>query len=168
MPNLIRDNAFVDDSFTHIEDGEPLPTGDAIISITRLLAEAESLRARNHPIGVVVRAGSKEGEDIRALAPYLDMISLISIEFPVYRNGRGFSNARILREEFGFKGEIRATGEVLFDQIQFMLRCGIDAFEVADDFTLEDFRAAVGSLTDAYQPAADDEAGVIWRRHARP
>ena len=65
----------------------------------------------------------------------------------------------------GFRGEIRAVGEVLFDQWQFMHRCGINAFEVDADVALEVFNEALGELSTAYQPAADTQHGILWRRH---
>ena len=85
-------------------------------------------------------------------------------QFPIYRNGRGYSAARVLRQEFNFDGEIRAIGEVLYDQWAMMNRCGINAFELAPDVTLETFQTALGELSGAYQPAADKNRGALWAR----
>ncbi|MBE8191080.1 MAG: DUF934 domain-containing protein [Alphaproteobacteria bacterium] len=153
-----------DISFDGTLDEATLDGKGAIISLARLEAEADTLRQRNTPIGVILRAGEKVGEDPHRLAPFLDMLSLVAIEFPVYRNGRGFSAARILREQYNYKGELRATGDVLYDQWQFMHRCGINAYEIDGDIPLATFTKAMDSLPDAYQPAGDDKRGILWRR----
>jgi uncharacterized protein (DUF934 family) len=168
MPNskkLIIDGAESTDIWQLVEDETPLGDAPAIISLARLCAEGTKLAADAKQLGVVLRAGDKQGEDVHALQPFLDNLSLVAIEFPVYRNGRGYSAARILREQMGFGGEIRAIGEVLFDQWQFMHRCGINAFEVDASVSLEAFNEAMGELSAAYQPAADTQRGILWRRH---
>ncbi|MDB2668759.1 DUF934 domain-containing protein [Alphaproteobacteria bacterium] len=164
---LIKDGALAENTWSYLEDETGLDDAPSLISLERLEAEAETLRARNAPLGVILRAGVKQGEDVRRLAPFLDMVQIVAIEFPVYRNGRGFTSARILREELKFTGEVRATGDVLFDQWQPMARCGINAFEVDEKVTLEQFQQAIGEFSDAYQPAADAHRGVLWRRHTQ-
>lgn len=166
---LVKDRAVCADDWVYLEDDAALGDAPSIISLDRLRAESEALKARNAPLGVVLRADNQGkqqmGEDVHELAPYLDMVQLVAIEFPVYRNGRGYSNARILREQLSFTGELRATGEVLHDQWQFMERCGFNAFELAPHISLQEFTAALGELSDAYQPAADSQRGALWRRH---
>lgn len=101
-------------------------------------------------------------EDARALIPYFARLQLVEIAFPSFRDGRGYSSARILREA-GYRGTLRAQGDVLVDQLAFMRRCGFDAF--APETPLDDVAAAAAlSRYDAvYQRAADDEVPV-WRR----
>ena len=101
---------------------------------------------------------------MRELAPFIDRLALIAIHFPAYRNGRGYSAARVLREEFNFNGQLRATGDVLYDQWAMMNRCGINAFELAADIDLATFQTALGELSGAYQPAADQNRGALWAR----
>jgi uncharacterized protein (DUF934 family) len=104
------------------------------------------------------------GDDARALIPHLDRLTLVEVTFPKFRDGRGYSSARILREA-GYTGELRAAGDVLVDQVPFMKRCGFDSF--APDAPLD--QAVVDKLTTiydhVYQGAAD--AGVpVWKlRH---
>jgi len=166
---LVKDGVACADSWVYLADDAPLSDAPSIISLDRLLAEAATLKTRNAPLGVVLRADNQGkqqmGEDVHQLADCLDLLQLVAIEFPVYRNGRGYSNARILREQMGFTGDLRATGEVLHDQWQFMARCGFNEFELAPHISLEEFAAALGELSDAYQPAADSQRGAIWRRH---
>ncbi|MBT7642078.1 MAG: DUF934 domain-containing protein [Rhodobiaceae bacterium] len=172
MPNeyqLMKDGALCQDEWIYADEEVGLSDAPSIISLSRLKAEADVLRARNAKLGVQLLADgngkTKLGEDVQELEPYLDMLSLVSIAFPTYRNGRGFSAARVLREQFNFDGELRASGEVLHDQWAMMRRCGITAFELAPSVSLETFSDAMGELTDAYQPAADDQRGALWQRH---
>jgi len=104
------------------------------------------------------------GDDARALLPHLDRLALIDISFPKYRDGRGYSSARILREA-GFKGELRASGDVLVDQIAFMRRCGFDSF--APDAPLDQavVAASLARYEHVYQGAADGAVPVWKRRH---
>lgn len=88
--------------------------------------------------------------------------SVIILDFPKFKDGRAYSQARLLRERYGYTGEIRARGEVLRDQLLFMARCGFDAFEFAGA-KAEEAGAALNEFSFAYQPAADDMAPV-WRK----
>ena len=96
----------------------------------------------------------------------LHRFATIVLEFPVFRDGRAYSQARILREQLGFRGEIRARGDILRDQIDFMIRCGFDAFEVAAD-AADEASASVGEIGHVYQPAADNRAPAWRARRAR-
>ena len=174
MPNeyhLIVDGATAEEGWVYLDDDAALGDAPSLISLSRLKADAEILRARNAPLGVVLEADgdgkTSMGEDVHELAPYLDMLSVVSLRFPIYRNGRGYSAARILREQMGFEGQIRASGEVLYDQWAMMARCGINAFELAADIPLDTFKTALGELSGAYQPAADKHRGALWARHAK-
>ena len=162
---LIIDGAEGANIWRYLEDETPITNDPVIISLNRLQTEGAALAAAGTPFGVILRAGEKQGEDVHALAPFIDKLAVIAIEFPVYRNGRGYSAARILREQMNYRGEIRAIGEVFFDQWQFMYRCGINAFEINADISLETFNEALGELSAAYQPAADAQRGILWRRH---
>ena len=104
------------------------------------------------------------GDDARALLPHLDRIALVEVNFPVFGDGRGYSAARILREE-GYTGELRAVGDVLIDQLAIMRRCGFDAF--APDKRLDEADAAKAFATwpHEYQAAADDAAPIWKLRH---
>ena len=101
------------------ESAEPTP--GAIVSLARLLATAEPPR----PLGVVLQPGDR----LDALLPYLNRLDLICVAFPKFRDGRGFSTARALRDRHGFKGEIRATGHVLPDQAHALAACGVTTIE---------------------------------------
>jgi uncharacterized protein (DUF934 family) len=103
-------------------------------------------------------------DDARALIPYLDRLSLIEIAFPKFRDGRGYSSARILREA-GYKGQLRAQGDVLVDQIAFMKRCGFDSFAPEASLNQADVEAALARYDAVYQGAADGAVPVWAARH---
>ena len=103
-------------------------------------------------------------EDARALIPHLGRLELIEIAFPAYRDGRGYSSARILREA-GYKGELRAQGDVLVDQLAFMKRCGFDSFAPEAPLNDEVVAASLARYDHVYQPAADGAAPVWKLRH---
>lgn len=100
------------------------------------------------------------GDDTRELLPHLERIALVEVNFPTFGDGRGYSAARILREE-GYEGELRAVGDVLVDQIAYMRRCGFDAFAPDAPLDRDDVDAAFSRFPYVYQQAAD-EARPIW------
>jgi uncharacterized protein (DUF934 family) len=106
----------------------------------------------------------ESGDDVRQLIPVLDRVRLVEIDFPRFRDGRGYSSARILRES-GYQGEIKAVGDVLLDQLLFMRRCGFDSF--APDHPIDPAAAerAFSAYPDYYQKAADNAVPVWALRH---
>jgi len=104
------------------------------------------------------------GDDVRLLIPALGRVRLVEIDFPKFRDGRGFSSARILREA-GYTGEIKATGDVLLDLLGFMRRCGFDSFAPDSPIDPAEAETALNRYPHVYQHAADD-AVPIWKlRH---
>jgi len=110
----------------------------------------------------------ESGEGPEALADDLDRVALIAVHFPKFSDGRGFSTARLLRERYGFKGELRAIGDVLRDQLLFLVRCGFDAFALRDDQDAEAALAAFDDFTEAYQGGVDQPLPLFRRRLAAP
>ena len=126
MP-LVKSGQIVEDPFVRALDDAPIPHGvPVIVPGARFIADARDLVQRDAPIGVLWPNDRKVAE----LAPWLDRVSLVALVFPKFRDGRAYSQARLLRERFGYRRELRATGDVLRDQFQFLLRAGFDAFEV--------------------------------------
>jgi len=94
-----------------------------------------------------------EADDpIDAIASWLPRLDLISLNFDVFADGRPFSQAKLLRDRFGYRGDIRARGEVLRDQLSFMQRCGINQFCLADGEDVELALAAFNDISESYQP----------------
>ncbi len=156
---LWRRGGFAADSWTVVADDASLPAeGAAIVSLKRWLSERGALAARKGPVGVAVAAGSDAQAQLADLADR----PLIALAFAKFVDGRSFSYARLLRDRMGFAGELRATGDVLIDEIPFMLRCGFDSFDVTNLPTLAALEA--GRLPGPpihYQPAsAHDESAA--------
>lgn len=107
------------------------------------------------------------GDDVRLLLPLLDRVKLVEIDFPRFRDGRGYSSARILREA-GYTGEIKATGDVLIDELLFMRRCGFDSFAPDAPIAPEAAERALNAYPYVYQHAADDAVPVWKLRHGQP
>ena len=166
MP-LVKDDALVaDDAWATLPDDAPIPgDGPIIVSLARWQAEGEALRTRNTPLGI--RLASDQSPAL--VADDLGRFGLVALEFPVFSDGRAFSQARILRERYGFKGEVRAIGDVHRDQLAFMARCGFDAFELSGDSAdaLADWRAAQAEIGVHYQPAADTHPTALSLRERR-
>jgi uncharacterized protein (DUF934 family) len=103
-------------------------------------------------------------EDARLLIPHLDRLALVEVAFPKFRDGRGYSSARILREA-GYTGELRAQGDVLVDQLLYMRRCGFDSFVPDKPLDTAVVESTLSRFDNVYQGAAD--AGVpVWKlRH---
>lgn len=162
---LIKNGAFIADSWSHVGDEDALPEApDAgvIVSLERWQRESNALIASGRPLGVQLKSGQEPGE----IARDLDKLALVALEFPAYRNGRAYSYASLLRERHGFKGEIRAVGNVLRDQFLYMARCGFDALEVSDSITPAIYKEMIGEFTYAYQKTAGDERpAVMSLRH---
>ncbi len=157
MP-LLKKGSFGPDPWTRVDDEAPLPADrPVIVSLARLLGEADAaFFERSHSVGVFLQAG----DDVEALADYLGRLGLIALEFPKFSDGRAFSSARILRQQHRFAGEIRAVGDVLVDQYQFMLRCGFDAFEIAEGRPLQSWKKAQVAMTLAYQSDDAEPSGT--------
>jgi uncharacterized protein (DUF934 family) len=169
MPTLIelKDGVCrgVSDTFTHVGDDEELPAGDVILSLSRFQAEGDRLLSDGRRVGVRLDAH----EEVEALAydlPRLAVVGLVALAFPKYRDGRAYTNARLLRERFKFGGQVRAVGDVLREQAGFMVRVGFDAFEPADDASANEWQAAVQRYRHVYQRSADGRVPAFAERES--
>jgi uncharacterized protein (DUF934 family) len=133
-----------------LPDNEPLPAGQVTVSVRRWQEQRELLLARYRAVGIRV----EPEDDVLSLTSELDRVPLIAIDFPTFAEGRGYSQARLLRERLNFKGEIRALN-ARRDHLSFMERCGIDAFELADGEDIDKALGAFDEILIRYQPAAD-------------
>ncbi len=163
MP-LIKDGRVAEDPWLRLEDDTQLEPGTAvIISLERWRAERETLAGRNAPLGLWLKSDQSPVE----VAEDLVHFDLVALEFPKFNDGRAFSYARLLRERYGFTGEVRAVGEVLQDQLLFMQRCGFNALAIAADDALDRWLAAVGEISVWYQPTADGRPFAMSLRERR-
>ena len=158
---IIKKREIVEDTFVRVADDQPIPaTGDVIVSLARFNAERNELLARSGKLGVQLHSD----EFAETLTAHLDKLAVVAIEFPKFRDGRGFSTARLLRERHGYKGEIRAVGHVIREHLFYMTRCGFDAFEMAPGKDLQDALTGFNDFTVTYQAAVDDPRPLYRRR----
>ena len=156
MP-IFRGHGFVENEWTVAGDDAPLPSGGAVVSKARFIAERNTLVARNAPLGLILRSG----ENLDGLEDHLERFALIVLDIPRYTDGRSYSTARLLRERYKYAGELRASGDVLRDQIMFLHRAGFDSFDVTHEGTIAALRdGKIKLVRKHYQPAAreDEEA----------
>jgi uncharacterized protein (DUF934 family) len=159
---LVKGGRIIDDPFQVAEDGAAVPDGPAIVSLKRFLAERPALLARGTPLGVRLEtAESPEslGQDVHQLA-------VILLHIPVFKDGRAFSWARLLRTRMGYRGEVRISGHVLRDQLAFYTRVGVDAFELSQNLSLDDIQAALTEISNVYQPSVDGRRTIRELRAA--
>lgn len=168
MPMLIRCDghtaSWLPETFEFIADDELVPPKrDVIVSLARLQAEGDALFCEERCVGV--RLGPAEA--VEDLAYDLACLAVVDLEFAKFRDGRPFSSARILRDRLKYRGQVRASGEVLRDQALQMVRCGFNVFEPADGSTPEEWLASVGRYRSVYQAASDDRAPIHVERYLR-
>ena len=161
---LVKGRTVVEDHWQHLEDGDSLPDGRSVtVSWTRWTAERGTIARPPEELGVRIPNTVTTAEIGAEAAKF----GLIAVTFPSFSDGRAFSQARVLRDRYGFTGEIRATGGVLRDQLQFMQRCGIDAFELPERALTENWLAAFDEIDIFYQPAEDHRPWVARQRLGR-
>ena len=161
MP-LLKDGKLIDDPWTHVADEVAIPaTGAVIVGLKRWREERDALIKRKDPVGVRLQSDHTAGD----VADDLEHLGVVALAFPVFKDGRAYSNARRLREHHGYSGEVRAIGNVLRDQYLFMLRCGFDALEVKEGETEKDWEKVTQAISVFYQPAADGQVTVMSLRH---
>ncbi len=163
MP-LLRNNQFVADDWLQVADEDALPDGGKIaVSFDRLVKEWDSLARFPGVLGVRMNNTAH----VQDLQPYLSQLALVAVPFPAFSDGRSYSLARQLRLD-GYRGEIRATGNILPDQIQFMQQVGFDSYDVSDRFPLESWQKASRQMSLAYQRGLYRNVGEreVWsERH---
>lgn len=148
--------------------GTKIPSaGKIIVPLTVWQARKDELAARAARGEVGIWLESFELlEDLINSVSDINSVPLIAIRFPRAVDGRGFSQATLLRTRYGYRNELRAIGDVLRDQLYFMHRCGFDAFSIRADRSAEDALASLRDFSEPYQGAVDNPLPV-WRRHTR-
>ncbi len=153
---IIKDGKIIQDDVRHLADDEAPIDGRFTVSLPRWLAEKSSLKA----CGVRLR-----GEDaVAVIAEDLPKLEMVVVEFPAMADGRGFSHARLLHDRYAYKGEVRARGDFIRDQVYFLHRVGINAFEPLAGTDLENMLAALEDFTVNYQAAVVERHPLYRRR----
>ena len=161
MP-LIKNGAIAEDVWQFAADNAKLAEqGPVAVTLARWRRDKVLLRARSEPLGLLMLSSERVDDIVADLKEF----ELIALDFPTFRDGRPYSTARLLRERYGFAGELRAVGDVSRDQFLFMHRCGFNAFQVINGGVLEDWLRAVSEISIWYQPTDDPRASVSALRH---
>jgi uncharacterized protein (DUF934 family) len=161
MPTLIKDGRVAADTWHFAEDAMPGTAAPTVLPLAQWRERRDALGGAAARWGVLL----EPGDDPATIATDLPALGLVAVRFPAFTDGRGYSTARLVRQRYGFCGELRAVGDVLRDQIFLLARCGFDAFALRDD---QDAAAAIAALSDfseAYQ-AAVDRGPLFERRFA--
>ena len=158
---LAEDGTFGVDDWHHLADDEPIPASGAItISFARWQTDEGILQARADKLGLRLPNTIAPSE----IAGDVQRFALIVLSFPKFTDGRAYSQARLLRTRFGYKGELRAQGDVLRDQLLFMKRVGFNSFVVGERAIKENWATAFGEFDVFYQQAPDGRPWVMRQR----
>jgi uncharacterized protein (DUF934 family) len=143
------------------EDSARLPAGPLAVPLAWWQAQRETLAARRDPLG----AWLEPHDDPASIASDLAAFALIAVRFPKFTDGRGYSIAALLRTRHGYKGELRAFGDVGRDQLFYLKRCGFDSFALPTHRDPEAALAGLEDFRDRYQGSADEPLPLFRRRH---
>jgi uncharacterized protein (DUF934 family) len=157
---LTRDGVWTADDWPVVREQDAAMTeGEAVLlPLAQYLAQSQSAA---HGVWL------SPTDDPATLVPHLEAVPLIAIDFPVFNDGRGYSTAAVLRSRYRYRGDLRAIGDVLIDQLFFLRRVGFSSFLLRADQDRDRAVSALRTFSNAYQGAADDPLPA-FRRHARP
>ncbi|WP_339847516.1 DUF934 domain-containing protein [uncultured Halopseudomonas sp.] len=164
MQQLIKGDALVKETW-HLLPADTTLEGlsnsdDLIVPLELWLEHAHALKARDGGLGVWLNSD----EEVEAIADDLEHFQVVALNFPVFSDGRSYSNARLLRDRYGYKGEVRAIGDVLRDQLFLMKRCGFDAYVIREDRNAEEALQSLKDFSEVYQAATDQPQPLFRRR----
>ncbi len=165
MQRIIKNGQLIDETW-HLLPKDVTLDGlsncdDLIVPLALWVEHAHALKARDGGLGVWLDAG----EEIEEIAEHLSNFQVIALNFPAFTDGRHCSTAYLLRSRYGYKGEIRAIGDVLRDQLFALKRCGFDAFALREDKDPLDALKAFEDFSEVYQ-ASSDQPQPLFRRRA--
>lgn len=159
---LLKNGRRADDIYHDASQEAAIPaSGPVIVSLEQWQEHRNDLANRTDPLGIVLRSDEKPV----AIADDLEHFALIALDFPAFGDGRAYSSARLLRDRYGFQGELRAVGEVLLEQLHFMHRVGFDSFALSSEDAARDWEIAAADISVWYQPTGDGRDSVLQLRH---
>ena len=159
MPNIIKNGAIVEDTYHVITEAGALPAADIIVSLDVWLQQRAEVLAHPHKKGIML----KPDQHPEVIVDDLAHLNIIALAFPAFADGRGYSYAVLLRQRYGFKGELRATGDIFKDNMFYLKRCGFDSFAVRADKDLQVALQGLQDFSECYQ-ASTDESTPLYRR----
>ena len=161
---LLKNGSVVEDIYIDASNAEQIPDSGAIlISVAQWQEQRGNLTQRADPLGIVLRSDEKP----EAIADDLQYFAVVALDFPAFVDGRAYSSARLLRDRYGYEGELRAVGDVLLEQLHFMNRVGFDAFAINSDHAVRDWEIAAADISVWYQPSSDRRTSALELRHHR-
>lgn len=170
MTKIIKNGQIVNDDWQVLRIGEgqlpaevKVPAGKVLVPLALWLAHSDELIQRKHH-GNDLGVWLAPEDDPALLLPHLQEFAVIAVDFPVFRDGRGYSSAALLRTRYGYKGELRAIGDVLKDQVFYLARVGFDALAVREDKSIEDALASLKDFSEVYQGAVVQPIPLFRRR----
>ncbi|MES0880308.1 DUF934 domain-containing protein [Roseibium sp. SCP14] len=166
MTTIYKDGEFVEENWARVDAETGVAVeGNALVPQTLFLENADEYLARDGQTAILVEAG----DNVELLLPYLSRLAYVAVDFPSFADGRGFSAARVLREQIGYEGDIRAAGKYILDQVPLARRCGVSSFEISKPEVLKALKAGEWpEVTKYLQPVGTvDEIPVGTRPWAR-
>ncbi len=164
MQRIIKNEQIIDETWHLLPKEETLDglsnCDDVIVPLHLWIDHTHALKARDGGLGIWLDSN----EQVEEIADDLEHFQVIALNFPKFTDGRHYSSARLLRERYGYKGEIRAIGDVLRDQLFYMRRCGFDAFAIRADRDPEDALQSLKDFSVRYQAAVDERLPLFRRR----
>ena len=148
---IIKDKKIVEDHWRYIDDDAELPSGDITVSLSRWRKDRQQLLNREGQIGLRLESS----EAVEDIALDLDQIQLIELNFSAFTDGRSFTQAWLLRNRFGYKGEIRAVGNFMVDQVFYLYRTGVNAFRLENTNKLPVALSTLNDFSVSYQPSVN-------------
>lgn len=157
---VIKDHCFIEDTWVYYE-----PDLTPSKHVKGVIFTLQNFTACSHYVPKDFKLGIKlaNHDSVLSISKHINTLNLISLEFPAFSDGRAFSQAQSLRQQLGYNGEIRATGNVLVDQYSFMLQCGFDSFEVPGNTKIEQWKAAARIIPATYTPSQARNYSHIWK-----
>ena len=162
MPNIIKDGAIVADSYQLITEVGDLPAQDILVSLDVWQQQRDAILAHPHKKAVML----KPDQHPEVIADDVKQFDMIALDFPAFADGRGYSYAALLRQRFGFTGELRATGDVFKDNLFYLKRCGFNSFAVRADKDINVALQGLNDFSESYQASVDESRPLYRRRFA--
>ena len=163
MPKLIKDGVLIDNIWQQVslDKEDPLPSGNVLVSMEYWNAHQAEICQRLESVGLLIEP-SETPDSI--VSEDLNTIAIIAVNFPAFADGRGFSIARLLRGRYSYRGEIRAVGAPIRDQLSYLMRVGFNAVELAEHYDAEQAIASLKDFSDNYQTSVEQPLPLFRRR----
>jgi len=158
--SIIKNGVVATDTWEHLTDDDNIQEGNIIVSLDRWENEKDMLSKRSGALGIRL----EPDQHPESIKDDLHEFALIAICFPTFMDGRGYSYAKILRDRYGYEGDLRAVGDVLRDQIFYMQRCGFDSYESHSHQDIHDIVKGLQDFSETYQVSADEKQPLYRRR----